>query len=91
MNLVIQSLIAFLNIYFVLLIVRILLSWFQTAEWAYQIMAFLSPVTDPYLNIFRSFIPPIGGIDISAILAIFALQILQGVLESASYSMAMGF
>lgn len=94
MKLVVDSLVAFLNIYFVLLIVRILLSWFQTAEWAAQIMAFLSPVTDPYLNIFRSFIPPIGGIDISAILAIFALQILQSTLEGASRtiaSAAMGF
>ncbi|MDJ0690162.1 MAG: YggT family protein [Xenococcaceae cyanobacterium MO_188.B32] len=90
MNLIIQSLIAFLNIYFVLLIVRILLSWFQTAEWAYQIMAFLSPVTDPYLNIFRSFIPPIGGIDISAILAIFALQFLQSALATIP-TVAMGF
>ena len=90
-SLIVDSLIAFLQIYFVLLIVRILLSWFQTAEWAYQIIAFLSPVTDPYLNIFRSFIPPIGGIDISAILAIFALQIVQGVLEGASNTLAMGF
>ena len=73
--LIIQSLIQFLNIYFVLLIVRILLSWFQTAEWAFQIISFLSPVTDPYLNIFRSFIPPIGGIDISAILAIFCAPV----------------
>ncbi len=90
-SLIVESLIAFLQIYFVLLIVRILLSWFQTAEWAYQIISFLSPVTDPYLNIFRSFIPPIGGIDISAILAIFALQIVQGVLEGASSTLAMGF
>ena len=90
MSFVVQTLIAFLNIYFVLLIVRILLSWFQTAEWAYQIMAFLSPVTDPYLNIFRSFIPPIGGIDISAILAIFALQIIQGALATIP-TVAMGF
>ncbi|MDJ0635542.1 MAG: YggT family protein [Xenococcaceae cyanobacterium MO_188.B29] len=90
MSFVVQTLIAFLNIYFVLLIVRILLSWFQTAEWAYQIMAFLSPVTDPYLNIFRSFIPPIGGIDISAILAIFALQIVQGALATIP-TVAMGF
>ena len=91
MSFVLQVLASFLNIYFVLLIVRILLSWFQTAEWAMQIMSFLSPVTDPYLNIFRSFIPPIGGIDFSAILAIFALQILQGALETASSTVAMGF
>lgn len=88
MNLVIASLAQFLQIYFVLLIVRILLSWFQTAEWAGQIIAFLSPITDPYLNIFRSFIPPLGGIDLSAILAIFLLRFVQGGLESAAYSLA---
>lgn len=92
MNLIITSLVSFLNIYFVLLIVRILLSWFQTMEWAGQIISFLAPITDPYLNIFRSIIPPIGGIDISAILAIFLLQIVQGSLQSfATVSYAGGF
>ena len=92
MNLVITSLVQFLNIYFVLLIVRILLSWFQTMEWAGQIISFLAPITDPYLNIFRSIIPPLGGIDISAILAIFLLQFVQSSLASVSYaSYAGGF
>jgi YggT family protein len=62
--------------------VRILLSWFQTAEWAGNIISFLAPVTDPYLNIFRSFIPPLGGIDFSAILAIFVLQLIPKILVS---------
>jgi YggT family protein len=43
-------------------------------------MSFLSPITDPYLNIFRSFIPPLGGIDFSPILAILALQFVAGML-----------
>ncbi|MGV2829433.1 YggT family protein [Myxosarcina sp. GI1(2024)] len=81
MELIVASLIQFLQIYWVLLIVRILLSWFQTASWANQIMSFLSPITDPYLNIFRSIIPPIGGIDISAILALIVLQFIQSSLE----------
>ena len=67
-QLIFQTLNTFLNIYLVLIFIRILLSWFQTAEWAYNAMSFLSPIIDPYLNIFRSFIPPLGGIDISAIL-----------------------
>jgi YggT family protein len=70
----------FIGIYTVLLIVRILLSWFQTADWANQAISFLSPVTDPYLNIFRSFIPPLGGIDLSPMLAIFLLQIVGNVI-----------
>lgn len=70
----------FLNIYLVLLVVRILLSWFQTSDWALQAMGFLSPITDPYLNLFRSFIPPLGGLDLSPILAIFLLQIVSELL-----------
>jgi YggT family protein len=92
MALVLASLVKFLEIYGILLIVRILLSWFQTAEWAGQVIAFLAPVTDPYLNIFRSIIPPLGGIDISAILALLLLQFVQGSLASFSAaSMASGF
>jgi YGGT family len=36
----------------------------------------LSTVTEPYLRVFRSVIPPIGGFDISALPAIFCLDIL---------------
>ncbi len=81
MALLFATLTNFINIYLVLLFVRILLSWFQSAEWAGKIMGFLSPITDPYLNLFR-FIPPLGGIDFSPILAIFALQFLQSALSS---------
>jgi YggT family protein len=88
MDLIIASLVQFLQIYWVLLIVRILLSWFQTAEWAGQVISFLSPITDPYLNIFRSIIPPLGGIDISAILALILLQFVQSSLASYSASAA---
>ncbi|HAC63389.1 MAG TPA: hypothetical protein DCF68_07565 [Cyanothece sp. UBA12306] len=79
--LIIDTLINFINIYLLLIFVRILLSWFQTAEWAYGIMSFLSPITDPYLNIFRSIIPPLGGLDLSPILAILALQFISSMLN----------
>jgi len=92
MALIADSLVNFLKIYWILLIVRILLSWFQSAEWAGQIISFLAPITDPYLNIFRSIIPPLGGIDISAILALFLLQFIQGSLETfAASTLASGF
>lgn len=81
--LILASIVKFLEIYGYILIVRILLSWFQGAEWAFNIISFLSPITDPYLNIFRSIIPPLGGIDLSAILAILALQLLQSLFASS--------
>lgn len=74
-TLVTEGLANFLNIYLLLIFVRILLTWFPTVEWMNQVSAFLSPITDPYLNIFRSFIPPIGGLDLSPILAILLLQV----------------
>ncbi|TVQ48911.1 MAG: YggT family protein [Gloeocapsa sp. DLM2.Bin57] len=75
-----NSLANFINIYLLLIFIRLILSWFQTADFAYQAISFLSPITDPYLNIFRSFIPPLGGIDLSPILAIIVLQLVGSVL-----------
>ena len=79
-GLVVQTVLNFINIYLLLIFIRILLSWFQTAEWANGAMSVLSPITDPYLNIFRSIIPPLGGMDFSPILAILALQLLSSLL-----------
>jgi len=78
--LIVKTLLNFINIYLLLIFIRILLSWFQTADWANTVMSFLSPITDPYLNLFRSVIPPLGGMDFSPILAMFALQILASAL-----------
>ena len=78
MDLVSKTLINFVDLYSMLLIVRILLTWFQGMDWANQVAGVLSPITDPYLNIFRSFIPPIGGLDLSPILAILCLNIISG-------------
>ncbi len=71
--LLVVSLANFLNIYLAIIFVRLLLTWFPNIDWMQQIVGFLSPVTDPYLNLFR-FVPPIGSIDLSPIIAIFALQ-----------------
>lgn len=86
MYLLITTISSFLQIYFVLLIIRILLSWFPNINWFDPPFSILSQLTDPYLNLFRSFIPPIGGIDISPILAIFLLQFIQTLVMGMSRS-----
>jgi YggT family protein len=43
----------------------------------------VSSITDPYLNAFRGLIPPLGGLDLSAILAFLALQLGQNLLLGA--------
>ena len=43
---------------------------------------FLRDVSEPYLRIFRRFIPPIGPMDLSPIVAILVLQIVGGIIVS---------
>ena len=73
-----------LEIYSLVLIVRVLLSWFPNLDWANPVLSTVSSITDPYLNAFRGLIPPLGGLDLSAILALVALSLLQQMLNSAS-------
>ena len=42
-------------------------------------LEFLRQVCEPYLAIFRRFIPPIGPLDISPIVAILVLSIVGGI------------
>jgi YggT family protein len=63
--------------YTLLLFVRIVGSWFPRFAHT-RFMGFVAHYTDPYLNIFRRIIPPIGGaLDLSPLLAYFVLQFLE--------------
>jgi YggT family protein len=80
-----EALVQFLVIYNVLLIVRILLSWFPNLDWSNPLLSALGQVTDPYLNLFRSIIPPLGGIDFSPILAFIVLQFVRSALVQIAF------
>jgi uncharacterized protein YggT (Ycf19 family) len=43
-------------------------------QWSSAVIGFLRDVTEPFLGLFRRFIPPIGPIDISPLVAILLLQ-----------------
>ncbi|MEA5464100.1 YggT family protein [Leptothoe sp. PORK10 BA2] len=88
---VFEALAKFVSIYLVLLVIRVLLSWFPNIDWGNPAFSALSQVTDPYLNLFRSIIPPLGGIDFSAILAFFLLQFVQSALNGAAASLGSGY
>jgi YggT family protein len=53
------------------------------SRWSDAVLGFLRDVCEPYLRIFRRFIPPLGPIDISPIIAIFVLRILGGLIVRA--------
>ena len=67
------------QVYTLMLFARILGSWLpQLSE--YRFFRFISFYTDPYLNFFRQFIPPLGMIDFSPIVAFISLNIMQNIL-----------
>jgi len=63
-----------LDIYLLILTVRVLLSWFQNINWYSEPFATLRAFTDPFLNLFRGIIPAVGGIDLSPMLGFFLLN-----------------
>lgn len=66
-----------------MLILRILLTWFPNIEWWKQPFKFLHEATEPILDPFRKLIPPMGGLDISPIFAFIFLNILEFFVLSA--------
>lgn len=78
---------ALFRVYSLLIIVYILSSLFfgfggrvPYARWSSALLGFLRDVCEPYLSIFRRFIPPIGALDLSPIVAIIVLNIVGGVI-----------
>lgn len=86
-----STLATFVQIYLLLMIVRVLLTWFPNINWYDPPFSVLSQLTDPYLNLFRSIIPPLGGIDFSPIIAFIVLQIGAEILTTVLFSLRSAF
>jgi YggT family protein len=73
-------------VYLVLIFIRIIMSWIPRIPYNRFLAGFLkfvSDVTDPYLNLFRRFLPPVrlgpGALDLSPIVATFVLLIVSSI------------
>ena len=63
------------SFYGFLIIAYVLMSWLpMNGGIAYDIYRVLGTLVEPYLGLFRRFIPPMGGMDFSPIIAIVLLQ-----------------
>lgn len=76
-------------IYMVLIFIRVLMSWFTRIPYNRFLMAvldFVTETTDPYLNLFRKFVPMVkigpGALDLSPIVAIIVLMIVRTIVVS---------
>lgn len=75
-------LVRLVDVYTFIIFIYVLLSWIPNKSGVIgDINNELAKICDPYLNLFKKFIPPIGGmIDISPIIAILVLQLIVRVL-----------
>lgn len=66
------------------------MTFFQNIDMQSQPFKAIAMIVDPYLNIFRGIIPPIGGmLDVSPIVAILLLQIAGSYLVRALFSLGL--
>jgi YggT family protein len=77
-------------VYLVLIFIRIIMSWLPRIPYNRYLDAalnFVRDVTDPYLNLFRRFMPPVrmgpGALDLSPIVATFVLIIVGSLVAGA--------
>lgn len=66
------------DLFMLLLVARILLTWFPNINWRNQPFKGLRIVADFYLEPFRRVIPPVGMLDLSPIVAFIFLEIIRG-------------
>ncbi|PZX08035.1 YggT family protein [Psychrobacillus insolitus] len=73
------------TLYTYALIIYILMSWVPSIQQS-SFGQLLGKICDPYLEIFRKVIPPLGMIDISPIVAIFVLQLaMRGMISLTTF------
>jgi YggT family protein len=73
-------------VYVILIFARIVISFIPRMPyrpWLRSVLDFVSETTDPYLNFFRRFLPPIGGgrfaLDLSPMIGLIVLFVAQAI------------
>jgi YggT family protein len=73
-------LITFINLYSFVVLAAVVMSWIQVDR-NNPIANFVLTLTEPVLAPIRQAIPPMGGLDLSPMVLLIALQVLKGLLS----------
>ena len=71
----------FIWVYILLILAYILTSWIRMPYSLHRVQRFLDDVCEPYIRLFRRVLPSFGPLDLSPIVAIFALYIVRRLLD----------
>ena len=84
---------ALFTVYLIMIIAYVILGWIQMFRpipynmTLRAVIGFIEESVQPYLNVFRRFIPPIGGagvgLDLSPLIAMILLVLMQGLVVGA--------
>ena len=79
-----QFLDVFIYVYVLLIFAYVLTSWVRLPfnVWVRRISEFLRDVCEPYLRVFRRILPALGPLDLSPVVAIFALFALKALVDA---------
>ncbi len=87
MMILFSLLMTLLNIYLWLIIFTVIVSWLVAFDvlntrnrWVYKLCDLLNRLTNPVVQRVRRFVPPLGGIDITPMIIIFGIYLLQQLL-----------
>ncbi len=70
-----------LNLFQLILLARVLLSWFPQIDRHNPIVRFIYDITEPVLAPIRQFVGPMSGLDISPLIVILIIFAIQTVLR----------
>jgi YggT family protein len=71
-----------INVIILLIVVRAVMSFVPNIDPRHPVVRTLDQIVDPILMPIQRIVPPVGGLDFSPMIAIFALQALAGLLNS---------
>jgi YggT family protein len=73
----------FIDVYILLIVAYIIFSYLRIGYGSplARVQQFLRDTCEPYLSLFRRFIPPLGPLDVSPMVAIVVLVLIQGVVR----------
>ena len=70
----------FFDVYILLILAYVLTSWIRMPYALHRVQRFLDDVCEPYIRIFRRLLPTVGPLDLSPIVAVITLVVVQRLL-----------
>ncbi len=78
------------QLFYVLLLIRIILSWVPGVNLYHPAVQFVYRVTSPILDPIRRVVPPVAGLDLSPLVALLLLSLIQRVVIGLVLQVAYG-